>query len=82
MKLNIKAFAISVSLFWGISIFTLTWWYILLNGATNDKTFLGDFYFGYNISPIGSLIGLIWGILEGLIGGAVFAWLYNKLTDK
>jgi len=28
----------------------------------------------------GSFIGLGWAFLDGLIGGAVLAWLYNKLS--
>jgi membrane associated rhomboid family serine protease len=31
---------------------------------------------------VGSLIGLAWGLLDGLIGGAIFAWLYNRLAAK
>ena len=30
MKLNIKAFAIVVGLFWGLGIFPCTWWIIFL----------------------------------------------------
>jgi hypothetical protein len=36
-------------------------------------------YRGYTISPIGSVLGLIYGFFDALIGGAVFAWLYNRI---
>jgi hypothetical protein len=29
----------------------------------------------------GGLIGLIWGFFHGLIGGALFAWFYNRLIS-
>jgi hypothetical protein len=31
---------------------------------------------------MGSLIGLIWGIVDGAIGGALLAWLYNRLSAQ
>lgn len=82
MKLNIKAFAVTVSLIWGIGLFIGTWWIILFDGATGDITIIGQIYRGYNISPLGSLIGLIWGLVDGLIGGAIFAWLYNLIAAR
>jgi hypothetical protein len=82
MKLNIKAFAIAVGLFWGVLLFLCTWWIIFFDGATGQATVIGAVYRGYNISPIGSFIGLAWGLVDGLIGGAIFAWLYNWLVDR
>jgi hypothetical protein len=36
-------------------------------------------YYGYTVSWFGAIVGTIWGFFDGLIGGAVFALLYNKL---
>ncbi len=80
MKLNVKAFALSCGLIWGLAILAGTWWIIAFDGATAERTFLGSIYRGYNISPLGSIIGLIWGLADGGIGGAIFAWLYNCLV--
>ena len=82
MKLNVKAFALTAALFWGLALFFITWWIILLDGATGEITFLGRIYIGFNISPGGSFIGLLWGLVDGLIGGAIFAWLYNLFADR
>ncbi len=80
MKLNVKAFALACGLIWGFGVFLLTWWIIAFDGATGEITFLGRVYRGYNISPAGSVIGLIWTLADGAIGGAIFAWLYNLLA--
>jgi hypothetical protein len=40
-------------------------------------TLIGRLYRGYSISPAGSVIGLLWAVLDGFVGGAVFALLYN-----
>ena len=77
MKLNIKAFAIAVALVWGIGIFIMTWWIIAFEGASAETTFIGQLYRGYTITPVGSFIGLAWAIVDGAIGGAIFAWVYN-----
>ena len=80
MKLNVKSFALACGLVWGLGLFLVTWWVIAFDGATGDPTFLGRLYRGYNLSPLGSVIGLLWGFVDALIGGAIFAWLYNRLA--
>lgn len=82
MKLNVKAFAFTCALFMGLGLFLVTWWIILFSGATHEITFVGKVYRGYSISPLGSVIGLLWGLVDGLIGGAIFAWLYNRISGK
>ena len=78
MKINVKAFALSVGVWWGLGLFALTWWMILLNGSGGDPTILSRVYKGYSLTPLGSLIGLVWGFVDGLVGGAILAWLYNR----
>ena len=80
MRLNVKAFALACGLIWGIGLFLLTWWVMAFDGATGDTTLIGRVYRGYNISAAGSLLGLAWGFLDGLLGGAAFAWLYNCIA--
>ena len=80
MKLNVKAFGLACGLIWGLGLFFLTWWVIAFEGTTHQITMIGHLYRGYNISPMGSVIGLGWGFFDALIGGVVFAWLYNLLT--
>lgn len=82
MKLNVKAFALTAAIIWGLALFLTTWWVILFEGATCDKTFIAYVYRGYNISALGSIIGLAWGFMDGLICGAAFAWLYNALCGN
>lgn len=82
MKLDVRSFALTTGIFWGLLLLFITWWIILLDGATGDITFIGKVYRGYNISISGSFIGLAWGFFDGLIGGALFAWVYNYLQGN
>ncbi len=80
MQLNVKAFALSCGLIWGLGLFILTWWIIAFDGVTGQVTFIGQVYRGYSVSSLGSIIGLIWAFFDGAIGGAIFAWLYNLIA--
>jgi hypothetical protein len=82
MKLDVRAFALTCALVWGLGVFVLTWWIIAFDGITNEPMWLGRIYRGYALSPTGSVIGLVWGFFDGLIGGAIFAWLYNRLASR
>ena len=82
MKLNVKAFALACGVVWGLGLFFLTWWIIAFDGATGEITLIGRLYRGYSISPFGSIVGLIWAFVDGLIGGAIFAWLYNLISER
>lgn len=82
MKLDVRAFAITCSLMWGFGLFFLTWWIIMFDGPTAEVTLIGRLYRGYSISPTGSVIGLLWALADGFVGGAIFAWLYNWIAGK
>ena len=82
MKLNVKAVAFTSAIMWGLGMFLVTWWIMIFDGATGDPTMIGHIYRGFNISPVGSIFGLIWGLVDGFICGLIFAWLYNLLTPK
>jgi len=82
MKLNVKAFAITFAIIWGVGLFLITWWIILFGGVINEPTLISRVYLGYSVSPLGSIIGLAWAAADGFIGGALFAWLYNRIASR
>ena len=80
MKLDPGAFGLTCGALWGLGLFSLTWWLIALDGSSEKPTSIGKLYRGYTISPRGSVIGLVWAFFDALVGGACFAWLYNRLV--
>ncbi len=82
MKLNIKAFALACAIVWGLGLFLVTWWVIILDGPNTAMNELARIYRGYTVTPLGSLVGLAWAFVDGLVVGAVFAWLYNRLAVR
>ena len=82
MKLDVKAFGLACGLVWGLGLFCLTWWIIALDGPTGEPTCIGLVYRGFTISPLGSLIGMAWALVDGFIGGVILAWLYNLIAAR
>lgn len=82
MRFNVKALALTSGIIWGLLLFCVTWWIILFEGASGDKTFIAYVYRGYSISAVGSLVGLLWGFADGLVIGAIFGWLYNRFAGS
>lgn len=74
MKLDVGRFALSAAILWGAGIFLLG---IIghYGWGTRVVDVLGSGYIGYSAAVIGG----IWGFFDALIGGALFACIYNWL---
>jgi hypothetical protein len=82
MKFDVKAFSLSCAITWGVGLLLLTWWVMAFDGPSLEPTWIGRIYRGYTMTAVGSIIGGIWAFFDGLIGGAVFAWLYNTIEER
>ena len=76
-----RAFALTTGIFGAATMFFLSWWLILIGNAEGPVTLLERIYIGYSFTPIGRVIGALWGFVDFGIAGAVFAWLYNKVKN-
>ena len=81
MKLNVKATAFASAVLWGVLAMFLT-------GVANliwpsyGQSFLqlmASVYPGYRATPsfLQVIIASLYGVVDGAIGGALFAWFYN-----
>lgn len=81
MKLKPWALGTSIGIVWGGSIFITTFISYYTGYAKEFLEVLAvSIYPGYKITPAGSLLGLIYGFLDGLFSGALVGWIYNKLS--
>ena len=85
MRINVIALSVTAGLFCGAAIL------IVASAHSIWQSYGGAFlelaasiYSGYDPGPgIGSIIiGTLYGLVDGVIGGAVFGWLYNFLSRK
>ena len=80
--LSIRACGLTLGIFGAFSMFFLAWWLILTGNAEGPTTLFERIYYGYSFTPIGSVIGAVWGFVDWGIAGAIFAWLYNLINKK
>jgi len=79
-KLDIKALGLAVGIFWGLYCALLGMVAMLFGCGTGLVELLSDYYVGFKPTLLGSMVGGIWGLVDGFICGGVVAWLYNRLA--
>lgn len=77
MKLSPKAVGLTLGILSGLSLLILTLLSLYANYLTHFAELLIGVYPYYEISLQGAVAGLIWGFIDGLICGLLFAWIYN-----
>ena len=78
--LSIRSVALTTGIFGAAAMFFLAWWLIIIGNAEGPTTLFERVYIGYSFTPMGSVIGAIWGFIDWGIAGAIFAWLYNLIN--
>ena len=86
MRINMKAAALTVSLVWGLlGMFVTAAGNLLVPGYGQGLLdVMASVYPGYTAAPsFGQvIIGTLYGMLDGAIVGAAFAWLYNAIAGR
>ncbi|MCL5237769.1 MAG: bacteriophage holin [Nitrospirae bacterium] len=83
MKLNPLALGIALGSVWGGSLFITTWISFYTGyGKLFLEVLARSIYPGYKISPLGSLLGLFYGFLDGFVSAGLIAIIYNKTSGK
>ncbi|HEX9015281.1 MAG TPA: hypothetical protein VF960_04680 [Chloroflexota bacterium] len=83
IRLNALASGIIVGLLAGLGVFAATNWLVLKGGDVVGPhlALLGQFFVGYTVTFVGSLVGLAYAFVFGFAVGFAVAWLYNWLVD-
>lgn len=84
MKLNVKAMAISIALIWGVlAMFLVGLANMIWPGyAQAFLDLMASVYPGYKATATFGqvIVGMLYGLVDGAICGALFAWLYNRFA--
>ena len=66
----------------GVGLFIATNWLVMKGGPVVGPhlSLLGQFFIGYRVTFVGSLVGLAYGFGCGFIAGSLVARLYNWLA--
>lgn len=67
----------------GAGLFAATIWLVLKGGhpVGPHLALLGQFFVGYNVTPLGSVVGLLYGFVAGFVVFFCGASLYNRIAD-
>lgn len=81
--LNARLFGLVIGILSGLFIFAITNWLVLKGGKTvgSHLQLLSQYFIGYRVSFLGSLIGFAYAFALGTIGGALIGWIYNKIAS-
>ena len=83
MRLHLCAFSITCGIFWSLAILAVALANMMWPGYGNAfLDLVASIYPGYQHAPaLGSVVtGTLYGLVDGLVGGAIFAWLYNLVA--
>lgn len=83
LRLNGNITGLVLGIVGGVLIFIATNWLVLKGGQDTGRhlSLLSNFYYGYSVSFVGSLIGFIYAFVTGYIFGLLVAYLYNLFAD-
>ena len=80
MKLKPLALGLAIGAFWGAMMFLTTWVSIYTGYAKQFLEIFTGIYPGYSVTPLGSLLVLPYGFIDGFVFGAGIGWLYNRFS--
>ncbi|NVM56577.1 MAG: hypothetical protein HWN51_00435, partial [Desulfobacterales bacterium] len=69
MRLNVRALGLAGGIAWGLVIFLLTYWFLIFGYEGETLVRLSNVYLGYSVTWYGAFVGLVWGFVDGFIGG-------------
>ena len=88
LRVNALSFGIVAGLVAGLGLFVATNWLVLKGGAHGEDgrevgphlSLLAQYFIGYSVTFVGSLIGFLWAFACGLAVGYLGSWLYNAVA--
>lgn len=90
IRFNAKLLGSVLGLLFGLVIFITTNWLVIKGGHITPTgeyvvgphlQLLSQFFIGYKVSFLGSIIGFAYGFAVGALCGLLIAWIYNRIVD-
>jgi hypothetical protein len=89
VKFNTKILGLVLGLLLGLLVFVMTNILVLKGGHVTPSgevvvgphlQLLSQFFIGYRVSFLGSIIGFFYGFALGTLWGSIMGWVYNKIV--
>lgn len=81
-RLNGNVLGLVIGIIGGLIIFVATNWLVIKGGEVVGPhlSLLSQFFIGYSVTFVGSLIGAAYGFVTGYLGGRIIGWIYNGVV--
>ena len=79
-RLGVISLGLALGITWGGGMFLLGLAAAFFDWGMPLVLILSSVYIGYAPSFVNSVTGAVWGFVDGFIGGALIAWLYNRFA--
>lgn len=82
VRLNGTILGLVLGIVGAIAIFVATNWLVLKGGdqVGPHLSLLGQYFLGYEVTFVGSLVGAAYGFVTGFLGGLIIGWIYNAIV--
>jgi hypothetical protein len=80
-RLSVSAMALGFGLTWAVAVLSIGWT-STFGWGTRIVEVLSSLYVGYAPGFLGGTIGALWALVDGAIGGAIFALVYNAVVRR
>jgi hypothetical protein len=82
LLLNAKIVGLALGVILGLGIFVATNWLVIKGGdrVGPHLILLSQYFIGYRVTFLGSLIGAAYGFALGTICGSLMGWIYNRIA--
>jgi hypothetical protein len=80
MHLSVKGLALATGALWGLALLIATL-VAAGRGIGNNLSHISAIFIGYQVTYGGSIIGLAYGFVSGLVAGGLLASVYNSFAS-
>jgi ABC-type dipeptide/oligopeptide/nickel transport system permease subunit len=82
LLLNAKIVGLALGVILSLGIFVATNWLVIKGGdrVGPHLILLSQYFIGYRVTFLGSLIGAAYGFALGTIFGSLMGWIYNRIA--
>ena len=80
-KLHPIALGLVLGFLWGLSVAMLGIVALHFDYAVGFVSALSHLYIGFKTTPLGIVIGMLWGFLDFFVFGLLIGWLYNQCLN-
>jgi hypothetical protein len=82
LRLSGHVLGLVLGILFSLIIFIATNWLVIKGGSVVGPhlSLLSQYFIGYSVSFVGSLIGVLYAFVLGYISGLIIAWVYNQIV--